>query len=50
MQVDRHDDAAWELQREAQRRMSIEDRLRQNDAMTRLRVEGELARKHAERG
>ncbi len=49
MPARRHDEAAWDLQRYAQRRMSVEDRLRQNDAMTRLRIEGELARKRATR-
>ncbi len=49
MAARRHDEAASDLQRDAQRRMSVEERLRQNDAMTRLRIEGEFARKRATR-
>jgi len=48
--AERNDDEVWRLQREAQRRMTPEERLRQNDAMTRLRVESEAARKRASRG
>jgi hypothetical protein len=47
MGASRSDEAMWRLQREAQRRMTIEERLRQNDAMTRLRHEAELARQRA---
>ncbi|HVV35285.1 MAG TPA: hypothetical protein VHC63_01695 [Acidimicrobiales bacterium] len=41
----RRDAQVWDEQRAAQRAMSPEDRLRQNDAMTRLRLEAESARR-----
>jgi len=40
----RRDEEVWAQQRAAQRRMTPEDRLRQNDAMTRLRFEVAKAR------
>jgi hypothetical protein len=46
----RRDEEVWELQRSAQREMTPEERLRQNDAMTRLRFEAERSRRVAKRG
>lgn len=43
----RRDEDVWELQRAAQRRMSPEDRLRQNESMTRLRAAAKAARADA---
>lgn len=45
----RRDAEVWQLQRDAQRRMSVEERVRQNDAMTRLRLAAEVARQRAVR-
>ena len=45
----RRDAEMWQLQRDLLQRMSPEDRVRQNDAMTRLRAEAEAARQRAVR-
>jgi hypothetical protein len=50
MKRDRRDEEVWAQQRAAQRRTTPEQRLRQNDAMSRLRVESDAARKRASGG
>lgn len=45
MTRDRTDEAAWDAQRHAQQWLSLEDRLRQNDALTRLFVESSRYRR-----
>lgn len=45
----RRDAEMWQLQRDLLQRMSPEDRVRQNDAMTRLRAAAEAARERAAR-
>jgi hypothetical protein len=43
----RRDAEVWQQQRDALRRLPVEDRVRQNDAMTRLRLAALAARQRS---